>query len=128
MQVMRDNQIIREHNPSKKHVGGTRPLLPLEPLIQVLRTADHTLSMREMRDMAGLSSTSVVRAQLQRLEDAGMLVLGTRTARSYKLTPKGQGAASPDEVLLLRCLAYLIEQLGAVGGELVSDLKSRLGN
>lgn len=95
MRVLRDSQIITEYQPTKTHVGGTKKLLPTEPLLEALRAADadgRTLSLREMCDRAGVSSTSVASALLHRLADAGMVVLGEHaTCRSYRLTPQGKG-------------------------------------
>lgn len=129
MQVLRNNQIIREYTPApSKHAPrvSSRPTA----LLSAIRAAEQrgvTLSSRELMRECGISSTSVVAAQLRRLARDGDLVIGPKGAsRSYRLTSKGRGASTPDEALLRRCLEYLERELGATGGGLVEDLRKRL--
>ncbi len=98
-----------------------------ERIMSALR-ADERRTVRELQSICGASSTSVIEYHITRLELDGMLTRGKPGAsRTLRLTAKGRGKRTPDEELLARCLVFLEEELEAVGGALIDDLKLRLG-
>lgn len=81
-----------------------------ETILSAIREADkagRVLTVREIQAQCRVSSTSVVRYHMLRLEKQGYLTMGPKGhSRAYALTDKGRGYPS-DAELLSRCMAYI---------------------
>jgi len=65
-------------------------------------------SMREICSAAGISSTSVVSYNLDRLEEAGLIARDREVSRGLRLAEPGQARVTPNEVLRLPLLGRIV--------------------
>jgi len=70
---------------------GVRQLRVLAFLQRYNATFDYSPTVREIRDSLGISSTSVVGADLSKLEAGGYIERRYKAARTVKLTKDGHG-------------------------------------
>lgn len=94
-------------------------------------------SMREICSAAGISSTSVVSYNLDRLEEAGYITRDREVSRGLKLARAGRARVMPSEVLRLPLLGRIVagepvpvpsSDFALMGDETIEVSRDLLGN